>query len=242
MVQKTLYHFVDHMVHVDKMRGMSRKTPGVMPPKRYRRLLTEAAREFATAGFELASLNTIIRTCRMSKSSFYHYFASKEALFDAVVNEAAMAMARDLNAPHPDTLLGPDFWERIAEFVTRAVAVSSREEWYTDFGKLFYLTDVSAKQSPALRRTLAQIADWLARTLAAGRSCGAVRDDLPATLQAELVFAVLQAMDRWSLQHIHEFNQKNLKQLAMRQLNTLRRVLAPDDSGEHGRSVLTPNV
>src|SRR6185312_4275063 len=205
---------------------MSRRPPGVMPPKRYRRLLTAAAREFATAGFERASLNSIIRTCRMSKSSFYHYFASKEALFDAVVNEAATALARDLNAPDPATFAGPDFWECIAEFVKRALTVSAREEWYTDFGKLFYLPDVSAKQSPALRRTLAQIADWLARTLAAGRSCGAVRDDLPPTLQAELVFAVLQAMDRWSLQHIDEFNAKNGKQLAIRQLDTLRRLLS----------------
>ena len=197
-----------------------------MPPKRYRRLLTAAAREFATAGFEVASLNSIIRTCRMSKSSFYHYFASKEALFDTVVNEAATAMALDLNAPDPDTLSGPDFWERIAEFVNRALTVSSREEWYTDFGRMFYLPDMSAKQSPALRRVLAQIADWLAQTLAAGRRCGAVRDDLPPTLQAELVFAVLQAMDRWSLQHIHEFNPKSGKQLAMRQLDTLRRLLS----------------
>lgn len=197
-----------------------------MPPKRYRRLLTAAAREFATAGFERASLNAIIRGCRMSKSSFYHYFASKEALFDAVVNEAATALAADLNAPDPATLAGPGFWEHIAGFVRHALAVSAREEWYTDFGKLFYLPDVSTEQSPALRRALAQVADWLARTLAAGRSCGAVRDDLPATLQAELVLAVLQAMDRWSLRHIHEFSEKAGRQLAMRQLDALRRLLS----------------
>jgi hypothetical protein len=52
--------------------------------------------------------------------------------------------------------------------------------------------------------------------LAVGRACGAVRDDLPASLQAELVFALLQAMDRWSLRHMHEFDEAAIAGLAHR--------------------------
>ena len=55
------------------------------PPERHRLLFETAAREFAAHGFENASLNAIIRACGLSKSSFYHFFASKEALFDRVV-------------------------------------------------------------------------------------------------------------------------------------------------------------
>ncbi len=205
---------------------MSDRTPGVMAPQRYRQLLATAAGEFAARGFEQASLNAIIRACAMSKSSFYHYFDSKEALFDRVVEEASSALARDLNAPDPETLAGPDFWDRIEAFVADALAASARQGWYADFGRLFYLPDLAMRPSAALQRVLADVVGWLDRVLAAGRTCGAVRDDLPASLQVELVFATLQAMDRWSLHHMHEFDDSAIAELARRQFEALRRLLA----------------
>lgn len=199
-----------------------------MAPQRYRQLLATAAHEFAAHGFEQASLNAVIRACGMSKSSFYHYFGSKEALFDRVVEEASAALARDLAAPDPETLAGADFWNRIEAFLAGALAASARQDWYADLGRIFYLPDLSAERSAALRRVLAGVADWLGRVLAVGRACGAVREDLPASLQAELVFALLQAMDRWSLRHMEEFDQAAIAGLAHRQFETLRRLLATD--------------
>ncbi|QDC01624.1 TetR/AcrR family transcriptional regulator [Mesorhizobium sp. 8] len=204
------------------------RVPGVMAPQRYRRLLATAAGEFAAHGFEQASLNAIIRACGMSKSSFYHYFGSKEALFDRVVEEASAALARDLNAPDPETLAGADFWARVEAFLVQALAASARQDWYADLGRLFYLPDLSAERSAALQRVLAGVADWLGRVLAVGRACGAVRDDLPASLQAELVFALLQAMDRWSLRHMNEFDEAAIAGLAHRQFVAMQRLLATD--------------
>jgi AcrR family transcriptional regulator len=204
---------------------MDGKKPRVMAPQRYRRLLEVAASEFAGAGFERASLNAIIRECAISKSSFYHYFESKEALFDTVVMAAATELAGALAAPDPATLAEPDFWDRIAAFVAQAEGVLMRKAWYSDLGRLFYLADLSTERSPALQQVLMRIAEWVARALAAGRACGAVRDDLPATLQAELAFAVLRAMDRWSLRHMDEIEAGD--DLVARQLDALRRLLAP---------------
>jgi hypothetical protein len=79
---------------------------------------------------------------------------------------------------------------------------------------------------------LAGVADWLGRVLAAGRACGAVRDDLPASLQAELVFALLQAMDRWSLRHMQEFDGPAIAELAHRQFEVLRRLLAAGNGAD----------
>lgn len=222
------------MVHkiVDRTQGMScedmsKKRQPKMAPERYRRLLEKAAREFAEAGVERASLNTIISSCSMSKSSFYHYFESKQALFETVVDEAAAALAKDLAVPDPASLAGPDFWDRIAAFTQHAAAVSAQQTWYRDLGRLFYLIDHTAGQNPAQLRVLEQAAGWLADALVAGRACGAVRNDLPATLQAELVFAVLQAMDRWSVRHMHEFDADTRLKLAMQQLAALRSLLEP---------------
>jgi AcrR family transcriptional regulator len=213
---------------------MSERIPGVMAPQRRTQLLATAAREFASRGFEQSSLNAIIRACGMSKSSFYHYFGSKEALFDRVVEEASAALARDLDAPDPETLAGPAFWDRIEAFVADALAASAKQDWYADLGRIFYLPDLSSERSAALQRVLAGVADWVGRTLAVGRACGAVRDDLPASLQAELVFAVLQAMDRWSVRHMRDFDGRISADLARRQFETLRRLLSPDGGGGAG--------
>jgi AcrR family transcriptional regulator len=190
-------------------------------------LLAAAAREFAAAGFERASLNAVIRACGMSKSSFYHRFDSKLALFDRVVDEAAARLARDLAAPDPAELAGPGFWPRLEAFVAHAVAALAEPAWYTDLGKLFYLPDVPAGRSPAMRRLLHGVDRWVQAVLKAGRACGAVRDDLPASLQAELAFALLQAMDRWSVAHMDAMNPAQRRRVAGQQLALLRRLLAP---------------
>jgi AcrR family transcriptional regulator len=206
---------------------MSTTIAQTMNPNRRRALLETAAREFATAGYERASLNRVIRACGMSKSSFYHFFGSKAALFDTVVREAAEAMAGDLAIPDPEALAGPDFWERVAALGQRLMAMSFRDAWYVDLGKLCYLPDAPAAESPALRHLLEAVAGWVADALAAGQRSDAVRADLPSTLQAELAFAVLQALDRWSVQHLAEIDPAEAENLATLQVDLLRRLLAP---------------
>ncbi|MGH3660115.1 MAG: TetR/AcrR family transcriptional regulator, partial [Micromonosporaceae bacterium] len=83
---------------------MTPREVGVLPPERRRNLLDTAAREFARSGFERASLNRIIRVCGMSKSSFYHYFTSKDALFDAVIAEVGAILVAEFALPAPEDL------------------------------------------------------------------------------------------------------------------------------------------
>ncbi|BCJ35321.1 hypothetical protein Athai_28240 [Actinocatenispora thailandica] len=196
---------------------------GVLPPKRRQALLATAAREFAGAGYQGASLNRIIRSCRMSKSSFYHYFDSKEALFDATVLDAAHRLLAALPVPAPDRLAGPDFWTRIDELVAALAEIDEPEGrmlW-----ALFYLADAPNGPGSALSRLRAAIDGWLAAALAAGRAAGVVRTDLPASLQSALALAVLQAMDEWSLQHVDALPPAELDALVRAQLDALHRLL-----------------
>ncbi|MGH3320279.1 MAG: TetR/AcrR family transcriptional regulator [Streptosporangiaceae bacterium] len=206
---------------------MASNAVGVLAPERRQMLLETAAREFASAGYERASLNKIISACRMSKSSFYHYFDSRAALFDTVVDEAAEALGRELAIPDPRHLAGPDFWDRIAALFRDLLAVSEQREWYVDFGKLFYLPDAPVERSRALRQAVAAMTAWLEEALAAGRAFGAVRDDLPSSLQVDLTLAVLRSMDSWSLRHMHEIAPDEREALAASQLDILRRLLGP---------------
>jgi AcrR family transcriptional regulator len=197
-----------------------------MAPARRQKLLETAAREFAGAGYEKASLNRIIRACGMSKSSFYHYFSSKEALFDTVVTEVAAAFAQDLVIPDPGDLAGPAFWDSIAALFTRLLAIAGQQAWYVDFGKLFYLTDAPVNEGSMLNEAMVRVARWLHDVLAIGRASGEVQDDLPISLQAAVVLGVLQAMDRWSLEHIADFDAETGHHLAAAQFTTIHRLLS----------------
>jgi AcrR family transcriptional regulator len=206
---------------------MSNREVGVMAPERRRLLLETAVREFARAGYERASLNRIIRSCGMSKSSFYYYLGSKEALFDAVVTEVGAALVAALDVPDPAEFADGDFWGRIERLLDRLVAVSQREPRFTDLGRLFHLADAPGGQDTALGRAWAAVDGWLERALAAGRASHAVRDDLPTSLQRQLTFAVLRAMDDWSLRHLDDLDPAGRRRLAGAQLDAVRRLLAP---------------
>jgi len=65
------------------------------------RLLLAAAQEFGRVGFERASIDGISLSAGFAKGTIYNYFASKEELFLAVVEEASTQAANSA-APPPD--------------------------------------------------------------------------------------------------------------------------------------------
>ncbi|HIW60819.1 MAG TPA: TetR/AcrR family transcriptional regulator [Candidatus Stackebrandtia excrementipullorum] len=201
---------------------MTRQT-GTLEPARRRKLLASAAAEFIEFGYQKASLNRIIGMHRMSKSSFYHYFESKAALFDAVVDEAAARLSEQLIVPRPADLAGPHYWDRIEAAVDRLARM--RDESVLGLAWLFYLPD--APQGGAPDRIRGAIDRWIDAALMAGRVCGAVRDDLPATLQARMVTAVLWAMDEWTVSHMTEADARQVADLGASQVDAVRRLLAP---------------
>src|SRR5437868_13029147 len=56
-----------------------------LPQEKRERLLDIAAQEFATRGFEDASVNRILERAQMSKGAAYYYFEDKVDLFFTVV-------------------------------------------------------------------------------------------------------------------------------------------------------------
>lgn len=206
---------------------MGKGEVAAMAPDRRQRLLSTAAAEFAAAGYQQASLNHIIRTCGMSKSSFYYYVDSKQHLFDVVVEQLGQALVRDVDVPTPEELAEGDFWDNAARLLDRLAVLSVREPTFTDLGRMFYLPGAPGERDSAVGRAMEAVGTWLERTLAAGRALGAVRADLPPALQAELTVAVVRAFDEWSLRHAAEFDTETGKDLVRAQLNALKGLLAP---------------
>ncbi|TPM37264.1 TetR/AcrR family transcriptional regulator [Mesorhizobium sp. B2-3-4] len=78
------------------------------PELRREELLDHAQALFLTRGYDKASLNDVIASAGVSKGAFYHYFASKEALLEALAErfarQALAGVQNILNAPGLDPL------------------------------------------------------------------------------------------------------------------------------------------
>jgi AcrR family transcriptional regulator len=90
------------------------------------RILRAAAKEFARHGVAGARVNRIAATARANKERIYHYFGSKERLFEAVMDDAMIQIggaepfvARDLGA-YTEAML--EFHRRHPELVQLLLA------------------------------------------------------------------------------------------------------------------------
>ncbi|MCD0442427.1 TetR/AcrR family transcriptional regulator [Glycomyces sp. A-F 0318] len=203
---------------------METRGKGVLPAERRRALLETAAAEFAQAGYERASLNRVLQAQGMSKSSFYHYFASKEALFGAVVADLGREIAEALEVPDAEALAG-DFWGEIGALAGRLGGMGEGAPEFIRFAALFYLPDAPAGPGSPLAAARAGIDGWIDRALAVGREAGAIGDKMPVGLQRHLCKAVLWAMDEWTVEHLETLSPKELEALPEAQLVALRRLL-----------------
>lgn len=183
-------------------------------------LVRLAAQEFATAGFEAASLNRIIGAMGMSKSSFYHFLGSKQELFELAVADLSAQVAADLQVPEPEEFGGPEFWSLAGDLVDQLTTVLVGNEEALLLGRMVY-----AGPAPATE-PIGRIEAWVGRVLAAGRDAGQVRTDLPADLQLALVAAVLRTLDEWAVRHQEELDAGRAGGVTTAQLDLLRRMLA----------------
>ena len=84
-------------------------------------LIAVATRLFAAQGYEDTSIDAVLREAGVSRGSLYHHFASKEALFEAVleaveakVGEGALAATAGADGPVATLRAGCLEWIRVA--------------------------------------------------------------------------------------------------------------------------------
>jgi AcrR family transcriptional regulator len=84
-------------------------------------LITVATRMFAAQGYEDTSIEAVLREAGVSRGSLYHHFASKEALFEAVladveakVGERALSATAGADGPVAALRAGCLEWIRVA--------------------------------------------------------------------------------------------------------------------------------
>ena len=111
------------------------------------RIITAALNEFADKSFGLASTNTIVKSCGISKGSLFKYFESKEDLYFYLIDVVSARMAQDMADKISD--LPTDIYERV-------IAYSSLEiSYYIEHpseGKL--LTNLAAEHNSEIAQKI----------------------------------------------------------------------------------------
>lgn len=161
-----------------------------LPPERRFAILDVAAEVFAAHGFAEASYNQIIAQCGLSKGVFYYYFDDKEDLYLTVVADALSRMGAQLGATTHATT-AEELWEQAERLYCGLVGVLVTDARMASLARDFW------RSSHPHPRLSDQLQSWLLRTLAHGRSLGAVRTSLADPLAAALILGLLQGADRW---------------------------------------------
>ncbi len=172
------------------------RTPHPLDPERETRLIAAAANAFTDVGYELASLNQIIGEAGMSKGSFYHYFPDKQRLHDHVVLTLRGRLRAGLRLPNLDQLGADSYRAAITEVLSQLVTTMSADPQTRLLVRMFLQPLAARGPGGQLTRLRRDVADWVDEVVAVGCRVGMLRQDVPASLLAELGLGILGVLAR----------------------------------------------
>jgi AcrR family transcriptional regulator len=182
--------------------------------------------EFATHGFNAASLNRIIDAAGISKGSMYYYFDGKDDLY-AHVARVELGRLFDAAGPFPvPSDRDPDgFWSTLESYYLRVMGALVGSPPLAALARDW----LAASGRPALQQAHKDMEEallpWFDRAIVSGQRVHAVRKDVPKGLLIAVVFAMGQAMDAWMV--MHQPDAKALRKLVRVFIGMIRRALEP---------------
>lgn len=198
-----------------------------MPAEKRERLLTIAAREFATNGFEAASLNHILEAARIGKSSAYYYFEDKADLFATVAAWCVDQLRLAQPAQELDELTAEAFWPAMTSARTESLLLARQQPWLFGAARaVLHLTPESLQQE-SLANLAAALMSGMSSLIARGQHLELIRTDLPAGLLQAWFKAIDGASDDWLLSHLGELDEETIRLVAEQTVAAIQRMLAP---------------
>jgi len=125
-------------------------------------ILTNAARLFATQGYERSSIGDLAEACKLSRGALYHYFQSKDAILYAMLETHVRGMLKRLNDA---VALTRGAFEQLAALVEAAVEYNSRSR----NEQIILLNDLQSlgeREQKVIKGLERQIVDLVAQVLA----------------------------------------------------------------------------
>ncbi len=163
-------------------------------PARYSReeLLALIVSAFNERGYEAASMADLASVTGLTKSAFYHHFASKEQLLSLAVDRALSALSADLDRVTAAAELHP--MERLEQAIRLTTETLIDELPYvTLLLRVRGNTDIE-REALARRR---KIDSRLAALVEAAAEAGEIRGDIDARLVSRLLFGMVNSIHEW---------------------------------------------
>jgi len=162
-----------------------------LDPDRRDALLAAARAEFASRGFDSASINRILEDAAMSKGSFYYHFRDKADLYQTVL-QASLQQFLGQVAPSAPVADVDAFWSEVTRLCRVGMEAYERDPLLP--GLVRSLADAPPEAIRGLRDLWS---GWLVGLVQLGQSLGAVRDDLPLSLIVRVTVSLSEGIDLW---------------------------------------------
>ncbi len=206
-----------------------------MPREKRERLLHVAAQEFATHGFEGASLNRILEEAQLGKSSAYYYFEDKADLFCTVVDYCVRMLHLQPEDEDIQPLTAESFWPAFA--AAHDQPLQHVKEYPALFGAA-RAVDRLTKES-LQHDSLAQLAHYtqegMGGMITRGQELGLIRTDIPHSLLYSWFRAIDGATDDWLLAHLDELDQEAILRISHETIAMIAKALEPVSQQELSR-------
>lgn len=159
---------------------------------RKKELLAAARTVFERHGFANTNVALIVEEAKVSRGTFYTYFDTKEAVFEAVARDVVAQMLESMSTPIPTT----DFHKRVHEMIERFVAA------YRPHAGMLALMESVGAFSPELRHLRLEARDVFVQRTKRGiermQQAGVADADLDIEYISETLGAMLdQSCHLW---------------------------------------------
>lgn len=195
--------------------------------KRRVALFHAATEEFSANGFTQASLNRIISSVSMSKSSFYHYFENKTDLFVQTLNQMLGPMLEAQRGFDVETLEADNFWPMIEAYATDLAGMANDTRDAAMIGRIFYRSLDAPDERALVADLLDQSNQFLIALLQRGQTLGCIRNDLPLSLMIDMLMGLSTSADRWLLANWSDFDDKGRLEISQKMVDLIRRLVEP---------------
>ena len=162
------------------------------PEERRAEFITTAQQLFFSKGYERTSVNDIIHAVGVSKGAFYHYFDSKTAVLEAIVDEAVVqtqAILQDIVADEKLTAI--DKWQQVMQ-ATGNWKVARKAE-LIEMGRFLMMDENVLLQYKLRTKVFQTTAAELAKIIAQGVAEGVFTTRFVAEA-AEIVLAIVTTL------------------------------------------------
>ncbi len=191
-------------------------------------ILDAAAEELTERGFAHASYNRIIERAGISKGAMYYYFADKDDLFQTVLDAAMAQWVAHVGYPFQADD-AESFWSACQSMYARSLRFMLADHRNAALCLSITRARAQLEGNAALLALLLHMKEWTRALVVYGQSIGAVRTDIPVDLLVEISLSMMDAGDRWLMDHWSEITPDTVESTAETMVGLFKRVGAPEE-------------